>query len=102
LDQLQILLPFDVQRQGGLKKECQGRFLANQYPSLMPSIEPLLEEAVNLAEKLGSHYVGADHLLLTLAMLPLGQAALVACGAAADKVYRLLNRTFNPPPLLSE
>jgi len=91
-----------ILRQAGLDEERLRSALAHRHPSLMPSIEPLLEEAVNLAEKLGSHYVGADHLLLTLAMLPLGQAALVACGAAADKVYRLLNRTFNPPPLLSE
>jgi len=100
LAQEQRVAPAAILRQGGLDMERLASLLAHQHPSLMLSIEPLLEEAVNLAEKLGSHYVGADHLLLTLASLPAGQAALLDCGAAADKVYRLLNRTFNPPPPL--
>lgn len=58
----------------------------------LTSIEPFLQDAVERSEKLGSHYVGADHLLLSLSLLPPGVALLQRYGAAADRVNRLLNK----------
>ena len=84
-------------QQSGLNLNLLRSHLAHQHSTLMISIEGLLEEAVNQAEKLGSHYVGADHLLLTFSFLHVGVNALNACEANPDKLHRLLDKTFHPP-----
>lgn len=61
-------------------------------PSLLVSIELLLDAAQNQAERLGSHYIGTDHLLLTLAQIPAGAALLQGYGVAPDKIRRLLSK----------
>lgn len=59
---------------------------------LLIGIEEVTQAAIDQAEKLGSHYVGADHLLLAVTLAPSGHALLSAYGVAPDKVKRLLNK----------
>lgn len=61
-------------------------------PVLLTSVENLLDAAPDQAGRLGSHYIGTDHLLLTMASIIPGIALLQRYGADPDKVQRLLNR----------
>jgi ATP-dependent Clp protease ATP-binding subunit ClpA len=66
--------------------------LGKRDPLLLFSVESIINAAIEQADKLGSHYVGADHLLLTLSLLPAGVSALQRHGAEPDRVNRLLNK----------
>jgi ATP-dependent Clp protease ATP-binding subunit ClpA len=56
------------------------------------SIEDLLQEAVDEAEKLGHHYVGANHLLLVLVSNTQTAILLERYGVANEKLKRLLTK----------
>ena len=80
-------------RQSGLQPDSLRESVQQRRDErLLISLEPVLHEAVDRAEKLGSHYVGADHLLLVLASRSEGRLLLEQFGAAPDKVARLLNK----------
>lgn len=59
---------------------------------LLNSLETIMKTAVEEAQKSGNHYLGADHLLLALTLLPIGISLLQTFGAAPDRVNRLLNK----------
>ena len=56
------------------------------------SVEDILFEAIRLSEKVGSHYVGADHLLMAFATHPGGVSLLQYYHVDPDKVARLLTK----------
>ena len=61
-------------------------------PQLNLSIEQVIFRAVEEAEKHSNHYVGADHLLYAMTLLPQGRALMVAYAVRVDKVKRLLEK----------
>lgn len=61
-------------------------------PALLVGIELILGQVRDLVEKMGSHYTGTEHLLLTLLADPAGEAVVRACGA--DPAY--LRRKLQP------
>lgn len=79
-------------QQAGLGKEKLEVDLDNYEQSLFISIEDALNEAINQATRYGSHYVGADHLLLALALLTDGMTLMYRFGADPEKVKRLVNK----------
>jgi ATP-dependent Clp protease ATP-binding subunit ClpA len=82
----------DVLHNSGLNDDALLAGLqAREAPALV-SVEVLLNEAIDKAQQLGSHYVGADHLLLVMALLPAGARLLARYGVSPDKVQRLLNK----------
>jgi ATP-dependent Clp protease ATP-binding subunit ClpA len=82
----------DILRRSGLNDALLRTALDRREAMRFGKLEIVIQEAVERAEKLGSHYVGADHLLLALTLLPAGVALLQTYGASADKVNRLLNK----------
>jgi ATP-dependent Clp protease ATP-binding subunit ClpA len=60
--------------------------------NLLNSLENVMQMAVEEARKSGNHYLGADHLLLALTLLPAGTILLQTFGAAPDRIGRLLNK----------
>jgi ATP-dependent Clp protease ATP-binding subunit ClpA len=79
-------------KQSGINHLNLIQALDNRQPHLFISIETVLDEAITQAEKFGSHYVGADHLLLALASMSVGSAIMVQFEAAPEKIVRLLNK----------
>lgn len=79
-------------QQSGFNKALLVDELDQHEPHLFISVEGALNEAINQAARLGSHYVGADHLLLALTLLPNGMRLLQHYQAAPDKINRLLNK----------
>ncbi len=63
-------------RTSGLDENRLRRELINNDPLLLASIEPVLNRVLEEAEKVGSHYSGTEHLLLTLTLDPAGTALL--------------------------
>lgn len=59
-------------------------------------VEEVIDQAVDRANRLGTHYTGTDHLLLALAENPYGAALLRQCGVDVERlvheVYRDLWR----------
>lgn len=85
-----------VLRNSGLDEARLQAGLQGRDSATLISVEVLLNDAVDKAEQLGSHYLGADHLLLVLAHLPAGQRVLQQYGAQPGKVSRMLNRHLRP------
>jgi ATP-dependent Clp protease ATP-binding subunit ClpA len=56
------------------------------------SLESVLEEAMNQAEKLGSHYLGADHILLALSINPQASEMLTRFDVSVEKLRRILQK----------
>lgn len=54
-------------REAGLDESALRRKLTEADPTLLVSIEVVLDRALDQAERLGSHYTGTEHLLLTMA-----------------------------------
>lgn len=79
-------------RQSGLEEERLLAGLEARDPRLLVSVEVVLYEAVDRAEQLGSHYVGADHLLFALTLLNSSLVMLQAYDVAPDRVKRLLTK----------
>lgn len=82
----------NILRSSGLDEQKLVAGLETRDDRLLTSVEAVLYEAVNRAEQMGNHYVGADHLLLSLTLVPVGLTALRACDVSTDKVNRLLNK----------
>ncbi|MCU0511385.1 MAG: hypothetical protein MUE40_02330 [Anaerolineae bacterium] len=87
-----------ILQRSGLQTVALQVALDRREAALLSDLQPLLSTAIEQADKLGSHYVGADHLLLTLTLLPAGIGLLQQYGAAADKVNRLLNKHLRGDP----
>ena len=51
---------------------------------LLANIEHMLTQVLDVVERMGSHYTGTEHLLLTLTLDPAGRAALQAYGVDTD------------------
>lgn len=81
-----------ILKQSGLIEDKLNEDLQQGLDGLLISIEVAINQAINRAEKLGSHYVGADHLLLALTMEEAGTALLQNYGASSDKINRLLQK----------
>lgn len=78
--------------QAGLNVAALQAALQTPDETLLRDVQPILTEAIDQAEKLGSHYVGADHLLFALTLLPAGVAMLQQYEASSDKIHRLLTK----------
>jgi ATP-dependent Clp protease ATP-binding subunit ClpA len=78
-------------RQAGLDQSALDRALdvvqANDDPLLIESLETVLDQALERAQSLGSHYTGTEHLLLALAGDGHGAALLRAYGVSPDILY---------------
>lgn len=78
--------------QSGLNAAQLRAELDAREDALLTSIEVAINQAIDQAGRLGSHYVGADHLLLAMTLISEGSGLLQQYGAAPDKVNRLLNK----------
>lgn len=79
-------------KQSGLDSDRLTQALKEQEETLFIPIEKVLYDAITQAEKFGSHYVGAEHLLLALTLLEPGVVLLQRYGASPDRVRRLLQK----------
>lgn len=82
-------------QQSGLNIAALEQALERRDESILGNLEAVLSDAIHRAEKLGSHYVGADHLLLSLALLPPGISLLQQFDVDTDKVARLLKKQLD-------
>jgi len=80
-----------ILKQSGLSEDKLDDDLQQGHDGLLISIDAAIQQAINQAEKLGSHYVGADHLLLALTE-EAGTTLLQNYNASPDKVNRLLQK----------
>lgn len=79
-------------KQSGLNaQKLEAQVISNDRV-IFVSIERVLEESINQAEKLGNHYLGADHILLALTLNTEGVALLQRYGVSVDRVRRLLQK----------
>jgi ATP-dependent Clp protease ATP-binding subunit ClpA len=78
--------------QGGLDQEKLQKALKSDKHYLFTEISLVLDEAINQAGKMGSHYVGADHLLLSLTLNEKCVDLLTRYNVAVDKVRRLIQK----------
>ena len=60
--------------------------LADGDPALMVGIEFILSQVRDLVEKVGSHYTGTEHLMLTLLADPAGESVLRTYGVNPDQL----------------
>jgi ATP-dependent Clp protease ATP-binding subunit ClpA len=73
-------------RDSGLDEARLRTGLASGDGVLMVRIERVLNQVLDLVEKVGSHYTGTEHLLLALLNDPAGSAALAAYGVRLDRL----------------
>lgn len=78
--------------QGGLNQEKLQAALASNQRHLFTDISIVLDEAINQAERMGSHYVGADHLLLSMTLNEQCMELLLRYDVTVDKVRRLMQK----------
>lgn len=81
-----------ILRQSGLDEARLYAAIKRRETTFLISVEVVIQAAVDQAEKMGSHYIGSDHLLLALALIPSGAALLATFGAEPEKVKRLLSK----------
>lgn len=74
----------------GLGEARLSQGLARPDPLLLVSIEIVLSKVVDEVERVGSHYTGTDHLLLTLTSDANGRAMLQAYGVDPDALRERL------------
>ncbi len=74
----------------GLSPQHVSEGLKEGDPLLLRSIEGLLSHVLEEAGKVGSHYTGTEHLLLTFTLDPAGIALLRAYGIKADALRHSL------------
>lgn len=79
-------------QQSGLQQSELKLDLEQGKQHLLISLENVIQEAINQAEKLGNHYLGADHILLALTMNAHATAILERYNVSVDKVRRLLQK----------
>jgi ATP-dependent Clp protease ATP-binding subunit ClpC len=77
-------------RDSGLDEAGLEAGLQAQDPALLLGIEAMLTQVLDLVERIGSHYTGTEHLLLTLAQHPAGSAALRAYGVDVELLRQRL------------
>lgn len=82
----------DMLKQSGLEVERLKTEMSSSDRIVFVSLESVLEEAINQAGKYGSHYLGADHILLALTLNSEGVSLLGRYGVSVDKVKRLLQK----------
>lgn len=82
----------DMLKQSGLDAERLKIEMSSSSRIVFVSLENVLEEAINQAGKYGSHYLGADHILLALTLNSEGISLLRRFGISVDKVQRLLQK----------
>jgi len=64
-------------------------------------LDDVIDQAVNRADQLGTHYTGTDHMLLALAEHPQGVRLLQGCGVDPDQLQAALRRDLFPPGSVS-
>jgi ATP-dependent Clp protease ATP-binding subunit ClpA len=69
--------------------------LKNPMPHLKLSMEQVIFRAVEEAEKHSNHYVGSDHLLYAMTLLPNPRALMEAYEVRVNKVQRLLEKRLS-------
>jgi len=79
-----------ILKQAGVDEQRLDEGLNLRDQETLISMEMVVMPAIEQSVKLGSHYVGADHLLLTLTLTPHGRRLLAKYGGDADRVNRLL------------
>ncbi|MCA9911707.1 MAG: hypothetical protein KC496_00095 [Anaerolineae bacterium] len=79
-------------KQSGLEVEKLQFEIKSPSPELFISIESIVQRAIDQAEKFGSHYVGADHLLLALSLEEQGVILLQRYQTSPEKIRRLLEK----------
>lgn len=77
-------------RDSGLDEASLRAGLTKRDSDMLVSVELLLGQALDVAERLGDHYTGTDHLLLVMTFDPAGMALLEKCGLSPDDVRRRL------------
>ncbi|MEM9954021.1 MAG: Clp protease N-terminal domain-containing protein [Chloroflexota bacterium] len=85
----------DILKQGGLDSERLINELVSSKRTIFTSLDPVLKDAINQAEKYGSHYLGADHILLALTLNASGQDLLTHFDVSVDKVRRLIQKQLS-------
>lgn len=81
-----------ILQQAGLDIDKLMVGIRERAPVTLPSIETIIMPAIDEAEKLSNHYVGADHLLLTMTLIDVGKHLLRAHNADVERINRLLNK----------
>jgi len=81
-----------ILEQSDLNQDLLHNDLKNPEPHLKLSIEHVIFRAVEEAEKHSNHYVGADHLLYAMTLLPHPRALMITYEVRVDKVKRLLEK----------
>lgn len=84
-----------ILKQGGLDEEKLQKDLMAGRRRLFSDISIVLDDAINQAEKMGSHYVGADHLLFALTLNAKCTELLAHYNVAVDKVRRLIQKQLS-------
>lgn len=79
-------------KQSGLDADRLQNDVSAQDRLVFVSLESVLEEAINQAGKYGSHYLGADHILMALTLKEEGTNLLMRYDVSVDKVRRLLQK----------
>ncbi|GAB5491845.1 MAG: hypothetical protein Phog2KO_20600 [Phototrophicaceae bacterium] len=81
-----------ILKQSGLIHQDLEADVTHKNRLVFVSLERVLEEAINQAEKHGTHYLGADHILLALTRDSEGIKLLEHYQVSVDKVRRLLQK----------
>lgn len=79
-----------ILRQSGLSEEKLAATLAWRGTGMIADLEVILNTASAEAARFGSHYLGADHLLLAMTYDPVASSLMARCDASVEKVRRLL------------
>jgi len=82
----------DMLKHSGLNVAHLEAGIERRDENLLQSLDHVMRFAIDEASRLGSHYLGADHLLLALTLLPAGAIVLQLYNADSDKIGRLLNK----------
>jgi ATP-dependent Clp protease ATP-binding subunit ClpA len=91
-------ISYRVLRRCDFKEDDLIADLTKPRPATGGMVEPVIDHAVDLAEKLGSHYTGTDHMLLAIATKPTGKRLLGRYGVDAAQVERLLRAAIGIIP----
>ncbi|MBL8161395.1 MAG: hypothetical protein JNJ61_05365 [Anaerolineae bacterium] len=79
-------------REAGLQEEALRQRVEAAEPPLLVSVEVVLNRALDQAERLGSHFTGTEHLLLTLTSDEHGTTLLNHLGIDGDKLREQLTQ----------
>jgi ATP-dependent Clp protease ATP-binding subunit ClpA len=82
-------------REGGLDAAALEANLIKPRPATGGMLEDVIDRAVDRAERLGSHYTGTDHLLLSLAQNPRGARLLRRYGVTPQNLAKQLRAVLS-------